>query len=50
MGFVIEEVDQQGRFGRVHAIMRDTISKKWIGAADPDWEGTAESPLSIEKQ
>ena len=48
-GFKIEEVNQRGRFGRVHAVMKDTLSGKWIGAADPDWEGTAESPDIIEK-
>lgn len=31
---------QQGRFGRVHAIALDTLHGAWIGAADPDWEGT----------
>lgn len=48
-GFMVEEVDQPGRFGRVHAVMMDTLTGKWIGAADPDWEGTAESPVTLGK-
>ena len=43
-GYLLEEIDQRGRFGRVHAVMMDTITGQWIGAADPDWEGTSESP------
>ena len=31
---------EPARFGRVHAVALDTISQRWIGAADPDWEGT----------
>ena len=30
------------RFGRVHAIKYDEISEDFIGAADPDWEGSVE--------
>ena len=43
-GFLVEKINQRGRFGRVHAVMKDTLTGAWIGAADPDWEGTAESP------
>jgi gamma-glutamyltranspeptidase/glutathione hydrolase len=35
-------IDEIARFGRVHAVAIDSINKKWIGAADPDWEGTTE--------
>ena len=35
-------IDKIARFGRVHAIALDSINNKWIGAADPDWEGTTE--------
>ena len=35
-------IDGIARFGRVHAVALDSINKKWIGAADPDWEGTTE--------
>jgi len=31
-----------GRFGRVHAVKYDTLTKSFIGAADPDWEGSVE--------
>ena len=48
-GYSILEVNDRGRFGRVHAVMKDTITGEWIGAADPDWEGTAESPDHLEK-
>lgn len=34
-------IEEPARFGRVHAIALDTIKQQWIGAADPDWEGTA---------
>ena len=36
----VEKIRQEGYFGRVHAVALDTINNKWIGAADPDWEGT----------
>ena len=35
-------IDKIARFGRVHAIALDSINNMWIGAADPDWEGTTE--------
>ncbi len=43
-GLPVKEVDNQGSFGRVHAIFFDAASKTWHGAADPDWEGTADIP------
>lgn len=39
-------IDQKARFGRVHAIAFDSVSKSWIGAADPDWEGTVENHIT----
>ena len=36
-------IDGIARFGRVHAVALDSINEKWIGASDPDWEGTVES-------
>lgn len=45
-GFEIKEVSDKARFGRVHAVLFDTINKQWIGGADPDWEGA----VSGEKQ
>ena len=38
-GFEIKEVLDKARFGRVHAVLFDPIKKRWIGGADPDWEG-----------
>jgi hypothetical protein len=35
-------IPNRGRFGRVHAVKYDTLSKSFIGAADPDWEGSVE--------
>ena len=35
-------IDGIARFGRIHAVALDSINQKWIGAADPDWEGTVE--------
>lgn len=41
--YPLKMIDQKARFGRVHAIAYDSINKSWIGAADPDWEGTVEN-------
>ena len=41
--YPVKMIDQRARFGRVHAIAYDSINKSWIGAADPDWEGTVEN-------
>jgi gamma-glutamyltranspeptidase/glutathione hydrolase len=41
-GNVIEEIKAAATFGRVHAIMFNDKTGNWIGAADPDWTGTAE--------
>lgn len=30
------------RFGRIHAVMKENDG--WVGVADPDWEGSVESP------
>ena len=35
-------INSVARFGRVHAVAIDSVNKKWIGASDPDWEGTVE--------
>ena len=35
----VERVRAEAYFGRVHAIALDTINNKWLGSADPDWEG-----------
>ena len=41
----IKYIDEPARFGRVHAIAKK--GNTWVGAADPDWEGTtAYFPLS----
>ncbi len=40
--YTVKFIDEKARFGRVHAVSFDSISNKWIGAADPDWEGTVE--------
>ena len=43
-GYTVEMNRLPGKFGRIHAVMLDTITGEWIGCADPDWEGTALSP------
>jgi gamma-glutamyltranspeptidase/glutathione hydrolase len=43
-GFRVKGNSEVGRFGRIHAIEWDAKAKKWIGAADPDWQGTASGP------
>lgn len=40
-GYRLKELDDVARFGRVHAIYYDAKTGQWIGAADPDWEGSA---------
>jgi gamma-glutamyltranspeptidase len=41
LGYTVEMGRLPGKFGRIHAVMLDTLSGEWIGCADPDWEGTA---------
>ena len=36
-------IQEKARFGRVHAVAYDSLNQVWIGAADPDWEGTVEN-------
>ena len=38
----VKYIDEPARFGRVHAIAKHPQKAAWIGAADPDWEGTTE--------
>ncbi|MEM1119107.1 MAG: gamma-glutamyltransferase family protein [Bacteroidota bacterium] len=38
-GFEVKVIDQPARFGRVHAVLFDEKTGRWIGGADPDWEG-----------
>ncbi|SVC27817.1 uncharacterized protein METZ01_LOCUS280671, partial [marine metagenome] len=44
MGHEVRVMRQQGRFGRIHAVMKDSVGSGWIGVADPDWEGSAAAP------
>ena len=44
LGYTVEMRRLPGQFGRIHAVMLDTLTGEWIGCADPDWEGTAVSP------
>lgn len=46
LGNTIEEIKTAGSFGRVHAIMFNNKTGNWIGAADPDWTGTAEGVIN----
>ncbi len=46
LGLEIIETPRSGSFGRVHGIQYDPTTRTWIGAADPDWEGTARGPSS----
>ncbi|MEQ9439371.1 MAG: gamma-glutamyltransferase [Cyclobacteriaceae bacterium] len=43
-GFNVKEVEEEARFGRVHAIIYDPETHTFTGAADPDWEGAAGAP------
>ncbi len=44
LGLELREVARPGAFGRVHGIQFDPASGTWVGAADPDWEGSARGP------
>jgi len=46
LGIEIVETPRSGAFGRVHGIQFDAETRSWIGAADPDWEGSARGPAS----
>lgn len=49
LGISVYEVERSGAFGRVHGIQYDPETGIWIGAADPDWEGSAHGPSSIRR-
>lgn len=40
--FPLKKIDKIARFGRVHAIAKHKTENRWIGAADPDWEGNVD--------
>ena len=44
LGYTVKMGRLPGKFGRIHAVMLDTLTGEWIGCADPDWEGTAAFP------
>ena len=41
LGHKVTVQRQIGRFGRIHAVIKDPDGLDWIGVADPDWEGSA---------
>jgi gamma-glutamyltranspeptidase/glutathione hydrolase len=43
-GLLIEPEERVSRLGRVNAVMFNAKTQTWIGAADPDWEGSAAGP------
>ena len=45
LGYTVTMGRLPGKFGRIHAVMLDTLTGEWIGCADPDWEGTAAFPI-----
>ena len=47
LGIQVTETARTGAFGRVHGIQFDPATRTWIGAADPDWEGTARGPAMV---
>ena len=44
LGYTVKMGRLPGQFGRIHAVMLDTLTGEWVGCADPDWEGTAAFP------
>ncbi len=49
LGIDISPQPRSGAFGRVHGIQFDPQTRTWIGAADPDWEGTARGPAAARR-
>lgn len=47
LGIDVNPTPRSGAFGRVHGIQYDPDSGTWIGAADPDWEGSARGPVVL---
>ncbi len=47
LGIEINATPRSGAFGRVHGIQYDPATRTWIGAADPDWEGSARGPTVL---
>ena len=47
LGIEIDPTPRSGAFGRVHGIQFDPRARTWIGAADPDWEGSARGPSVV---
>lgn len=46
LGLDIDAQPRIGAFGRIHGIQYDPDTGTFIGAADPDWEGTARGPIA----
>ncbi|HSM60382.1 MAG TPA: gamma-glutamyltransferase [Longimicrobiales bacterium] len=44
LGLEVSENPREGAFSRVHAVQYDPATGTWTGAADPDWEGSAQAP------
>lgn len=44
LGLDVADQPRSGAFGRVHGIQYDPSTGTWLGAADPDWEGSARGP------
>ena len=45
LGYTVEMKQLPGQFGRIHAVILDTLTGEGIGCADPDWEGTSAFPI-----
>jgi len=45
LGIEINPTPRSAAFGRIHGIQYDPDTRTWIGAADPDWEGSARGPV-----
>lgn len=43
-GLVVQEIERDGAFGRIHGIWIDAETGETVGVADPDWEGAAIVP------
>jgi gamma-glutamyltranspeptidase/glutathione hydrolase len=47
LGLTVTSTERAGAFGRVHGIQIDPETGTMLGAADPDWEGSARGPRRI---
>ena len=49
LGYAVSVKRHKGEFGRIHAVVSDSVKEEWIGGADPDWQGSSAAPQTINR-